>query len=180
MSSLKQSYGRLTNNEISILLRNMTDDGDPAGNADADVDGSITPVEFFIQPLPTTAFEVVQVTVEISDAGNPGLNDFGNIVGPLANGVQFFIDQKGSRLLFGNPIKTNRSLIGLGPIVQRLPFQGGVEVGTFTFNVFEHAKQGILLSGNTNDKFGIIIQDNLLALEAHTVVVKGNIRLETV
>jgi len=179
MSSLRNAYHRVAPNEQSILLRNATIDGDPAGDADANVTGTlIAPIDFFIAPLATQRFEIVQATIEVSDGGNPSIDDYGSITGPLANGVQFFIEQQTVQVPFGNPVKTNRELINLGPITQAIQFAGSIQVRTYTFNVWEHAREGVFIDGDVGGRFGIKIQDDLAMLVNHTITFKGNIQVK--
>ena len=180
MSSLRNSYYNLTKTEQSILLRDMTLDGSPAGNPNANVDGSVTPVKFYITPSANQDIEVVQVGIEVSDSGNPGLDDYGNIAGPLLNGIQFFVEVDGVEVNVFNPLTSNRELINLGPVVERAAFSGSTVVNLYSFNAWQHAKSGLMIRGDRNEKFGVKINDNLSSLIAHTFVVKGNIRLASV
>lgn len=177
MSSLRNSYSRVTDSEAGILLRAMSDDGIVGGNSSSNVNGSSTAVKFWVEPLPTTEFLISQASIEISSAGNPGLNDYGSITGPLANGLQFFTEIEGVETPFGDPLKSNREVVTLFPRFLEVTFAGSIELRIFGFDVLTHSKSPVRLNGNTNDKFGVIIQDNLLALAAHSVSVKGNIRL---
>jgi len=177
MSSLRNAYSRVTDSEAGILLRAMTDDGIIGTNSNAAVDGSSTPVKFFIQPLQTTEFLVSQVAIEISSSGNPGIDDYGSITGPLTNGLQFFTEIDGVEADFGGPLKSNREVIQLFPNFQEVMFAGSIELRVYTFDVLAHSKSPIRLNGNTFDKFGVIVQDNLSSLVDHSISCKGNIRL---
>lgn len=53
MSSLKQIYGRITNNKYTRkfpMFKPLTLDGTVSGDQSMSVDGSVTPVEFFTIP----------------------------------------------------------------------------------------------------------------------------------
>tara|TARA_R110000822_G_scaffold84867_3_gene199045 strand:- start:26086 stop:26562 length:477 start_codon:yes stop_codon:yes gene_type:complete len=158
----------------------MTIDGNSTGDSNAAVDGSITPVRFYVQPPPNLKFELVQVSIEVSDSGLLNIDSYGNVAGPLANGIQFFTIFNGVEKLDLNPFRSNRQLITLGPTVTQVPFAGNVNVNTYSFNVWEHIEQGPVISGNNNDRFGVIIQDDLRDLMNHTITVKGNMRIESI
>ena len=172
MSSLRQSYGRVSDTK-GIVLRSATDDGIIGLNHDAAVDGSITPVKFWVQPLPNEFFELTKTTVGISDSGNPSVQDYGSIVGPLANGIQFFIELNGQEILFGPPIDSNVELINRAPEVQEIQFSGSVRLRVHTFDLLDHTSRGVTLNGATNDKFGVVIRDDLSSLVTHTFTIKG-------
>ena len=180
MSSLKAAYYNIARTQPSILLRNLTDDGLPEGNSNSNVNGSVTPVEFYVQPPANLQFEITGITIGVSDVGTPAITDYGNVLGPLTNGIQFFVDRGVTRALFGNPIHTNRELIELAPMTQRIKFAAGAEIAVYTFNAFAYSKEGIVLRGASSDKFGFIVQDNISTLVSHVMAAKGSIRLESV
>ncbi len=180
MSSLRNTYSQITGTEVSTLLRIMTLDGDPMGDGDMAVDGSITPVEFFIQPSVGLQFHSTITSIEVSDSGTPVLEDYGSITGPLANGIQFFIDFNGVITDIFAPIKSNRDLLNLAPDLSRADFAGNQSVEIYTFDIKRHSDSFVNLYSSTADRFGVRIQDDLTSLEAHSVTVKGNIRLRTI
>lgn len=181
MSSLRDSYSMISGNR-GFILRSATDNGIVGGDDKANVNGSIIPVKFWVQPEINEIFELVFASIEISDSGNPGLDDYGSIVGPLTNGIQFFVEVNGFEVTFGEPIKSNRELVNLGPISQQLSFSGSTKITTHSFNILDHAPQtaAVKLNGSTNDKFGFIVQDNLLSLLEHTLTIKGSSLIKTI
>lgn len=172
MSSLRDSYGKVSGTK-GIVLRSATDDGVIGSNNDANVNGSIIPVKFWVQPLVNEIFELTLTTVSISDGGNPAVNDYGGIVGPLTNGIQFFIELDGQEILFGPTITSNRELINRAPTIQQIQFAASIRLRTHTFNLLDHTPAPIILNGALNEKFGIIIQDDLSSLVAHNITIKG-------
>lgn len=181
MSELKNSYGVITGS-TGIVLSAASIDGLVTGNSSANTDGSITPVKFYIQPDINLIYNLSFVSIEISDSGNPAIDDYGSITGPLANGIQFFLEINGVETDFGMAIKTNRELITLGPATQQLSFSGSTKVTTYGFDVLEHAPRSsvIRLSGDTFDKFGFIVQDDLSSLIEHTLTIKGSSIIRTI
>jgi hypothetical protein len=179
MSSLRNNYSRITGSQVQNLSRLLTVDGTRDADPNSNVDGT-SPVKFWIQPEPGSIYELSQATIEVSDVGNPNLDDYGSIVGPLANGIQFFVELNGVELPFGPALKSNRSLIALLPNFQVSSFSSNEELRIYSLDILTHSKAPIRLNGNTDDKFGIIVRDNLSALSAHTTSVRGNLQLSNV
>lgn len=176
MSSLRDNYSRITDSEAGVLIRALSDDGLVTGNRDANVNGSVTSVRFWTQPPPTMEYVISQAAIEVSDQGNPGIDDYGTIAGPLVNGIQFYIEHDGVETLVGLPLNSNREILQLFPNQQSVQFAGGVSLALLGFDILTHSKSPFVLNGNTNDKFGIIVSDDLSTLVAHTVSIKGNMR----
>lgn len=64
----------------------MTDDGTSSGDEDMRVDGSGSPVNFWVNAIPEYDIYIKSLDIVIADAG-ASLNQFGNI-GSLTNGVE--------------------------------------------------------------------------------------------
>lgn len=173
MSSLRNAYHRVALSQFNFLQRNLTTNGLLTGNENANVNGSVTPVKFYTQPPTGIFYNIVAGVFAVSDGGSTSINDYGAIDGPLANGVQVFIEKDGVETLIGNPIKSNRGLHDIGPNIQTTAFSA-VDLRVYNFDIFNYYPRGIQLNGNTNDKFGVIIQDDISTLNTHTVGVKGS------
>lgn len=180
MSKLRDTYSQITDTESNTLIRGMTLDGDPDGDMNMAVDGSITPVEFYVAPLHGFQFFITIISIELSDSGVPVLSDYGSITGPLTNGIQFFIDHDGDVIDLFQPAKDNRDLLKLAPTLSRRDFAGNQSLEIYTFNTKRHSNAPIILNSASNDRFGVRVQDDVRALTAHSVVVKGNIRLRDI
>ena len=50
----------------------------------------------------------------------------------------------------------------------------------YDFNINQYADRGFLLNGNKNDKYGVIIQDDLSGLTSQTFAVKGSLRVSNI
>ena len=180
MSSLRDTYSQITQTQVSILLRSMTLDGDPMGDANMAVDGSVTPVEFFIRPTAGFQFFSSITSIEVSDSGSPTLTDYGSITGPLTNGIQFFVDIDGVVTDILAPIKSNRDLLNLAPTLTRQDYSGNQSLEIYTFDTGLHADSPVVLNSASGDRFGVRVQDDLSTLIAHSVVTKGNMRLRNI
>lgn len=180
MSSLRNTYSQITGTEISILLRSMTKDGDPMGDADMAVDGSSVPVEFFIRPEAGLQFISSITSIEVSDSGSPVLDDYGSITGPLTNGIQFFLDIDGVVTDILAPIKSNRELLNLAPVLTRQDYAGNQSLEIYTFDTRLHSNAPVVLNSASGDRFGIRVQDDLSSLIAHSIVTKGTMLLRNI
>ena len=172
MSLLRNSYGRISDSG-RVIIRAGTDDGLPDGEQNANVNGSITPVDFYVQPVPGETFAIKHISIEVSDSGNPGIDDYGNIVGPLANGIGFFVELDGVKFQQGTNYHSNRELMNLGPVTQQLDFSGSTKVTIFNFDLASYDERGIVIQGKKNEKFGITINDDLTTLIHHGFNIKG-------
>lgn len=180
MSKLRDTYSQITDTESKTLILNMTLDGEVDGQSNMMVDGSISPVEFYIKPVQGFQFFVTMVSIELSDSGAPMLSDYGSIAGPLDNGTQFFIDHDGVVTDLFQPVKDNRDLLRLGPRLVRHDFAGGQSLEIYTFDMNLHSKAPMILNSLSNDRFGVRIQDDLRNLIAHSVVTKGTVKLRNI
>ena len=172
MSELRDNYGKISNTTGWFILSG-TVDGQQGSDNDAAVNGSITPVDFFISPPADTTYEIFAVSLEISDSGAPALSDYGSVAGPLANGTLVFAVMGGVEVPLSAPVKENRDLITLGPNSSRFEYTASVTVTTYEFNLLETATSGILIQGNKGDSIGFRIADDLSSLINHSITIKG-------
>lgn len=172
MSSLRNNYHRVANSYFGFLIRNITDDGTELGDENMNVNGSSTVSRFYTQPPADQFYRLFQGVVAVSDSGNAKLNDFGSINGPLTNGIRFFLERDGVIVDTGTPIKTNRGLQDLGGNVQLSSFSS-IDLNIYTFDIQPYFPKGIELRGDTNDRFGWEVRDNLTGLTSFTTGIKG-------
>ena len=84
-------HGHPPRDESQILIpfsSRFSDNGMPDGSKDMNIDGSVTPVKFYISALEDKDIYLSYISVEISDGGTPNLNKFGNL-SALTNGVKW-------------------------------------------------------------------------------------------
>lgn len=184
MSDLRKNYSQVSLTEIPTLIRTLNDNGLTNGSSSSNVDGSITPVDFWIEPSlglisgNELEFEIFSITIQLTSAGNNAVNTYGGLAA-LPNGVQFFAEREGSRELFGPPFNTNDQLVTLGQSVVRVDYSGNVQIETYSFNTKSHAERGIKLRirKGVPEKFGFIVQDDLTGLLEHRVIVRGSVQI---
>lgn len=166
----------------------MTDDGSPTGSEDMLVDGSVTPVDFFVESPQDADLYVTRISFIVVDQ-NMTLNQFGNI-GALTNGVRlFYIDELGE-VDIAEALLTNFDFVRL---CSGLPSFGD---GTTAFiaNNVDFISEGIIPILDLKDTFGfrwglefrngstqkliLRIQDDITGIDAMNVIVYGFLRLE--
>lgn len=172
MSSLRNAYGRITDSRKFPIQRPFTADGTLTGSPEMDVDGSVTPQEFYFQAEPNRQVSVNKVQFTISDAGNTGVNDYGSIAGPLANGVTFYTVIDGQEIPLTPVIKSSSDFFSIGSDVKFVELSGSSRLAVYDFSLFEYS-EGIILDGDNGDIFGCRINDNLETLIKHRAGIDG-------
>ena len=166
----------------------MTDDGTPTGVSDMLVDGSVTPVDFFVEAPQDKDLYVTRVSFIISDQ-NMSLNNFGNI-SALTNGCRLFYTDELGEVDIAEALTTNFEFVRL---CSGLPSFGD---GTTAFiaNNIEFLSEGIIPILDLKDTFGfrwglefrngstqkliLRIRDDITGIDAMNVIVYGFLRLE--
>jgi len=97
--------------ELRPFRQFFTDDGSPTGSSDMRVNGSVTPVDFFIDAKADRDIYIKTFSFEIADAGAE-LNEFGNL-SELTNGCGFFWDTGDGRNIIHNGLKSNWDIVRL-------------------------------------------------------------------
>ena len=179
MSSLRNAYGRITDSRKFPIQRPFTNDGTLSGSPDMDVDGSITPQEFYFQAEANRQVSVNKVQFTISDTGNTGVDDYGSISGPLANGVTFYTIIGGQEIPLTPVIKSAADFFSIGSDVKFVELSGSSRLAIYDFTLFEYS-EGIILNGDDGDIFGCRINDNLSALTKHNCGIDGFFQLKGV
>jgi len=166
----------------------MTVDGTATGSEDMLVDGSVTPVDFFVEAPQDQDLYVTRISFIVVDQ-NMTLNQFGNI-GALTNGMRlFYIDELGE-VDIAESLQTNFDFVRL---CSGLPSFGD---GTTAFiaNNVDFISEGIIPILDLKDTFGfrwglefrngstqkliLRIRDDITGIDAMNVIVYGFLRLE--
>jgi len=179
-SSLRNSYHRQTPASKDAFVRPVTDDGTILGASSLAINGSLTPVEFWIQPTSIEFMTIEQINVVISDVGGPAATDYGNLSGPLANGLQFFVDLViGKSDLVPVCLHSNQELVLISSTFDVSDFAAGSRVLKYRDLLNEYSV-GFELDGSRDEKLGVRVQDDLSALGVHRCFIKGFTQLITV
>ena len=173
MSSLLATYGIISRKRTTPFLVPLTTNGLPTGNHDANVDGSVTPVDFFFNIPPGFLYVVATASAQLTGGGNPGFQDYGAVPGPLTNGLIFIAKIRGNTFEFDvNPIKSNQDWMSFAPMFQEINFAASITLRTYSFSVLDHS-DGVIFDGDLGDMYGIRVRDDLSGMVAHQVAING-------
>jgi len=166
----------------------LTLDGTPGGSSDMLVDGSVTPVDFFVTAPQEADLYIIRLSFIIVDQ-NMTLNQFGNIAA-LTNGVRLFYTDELGEVDIAESLQTNFDFIRL---CSGLPGVGDGTSAFIAFNVSGNS-EGIIPVLDLKDTFGfrwglelrngsmqkvvLTIRDDITGIDAMNVIVYGFLRLE--
>jgi hypothetical protein len=143
-----------------VLFREfLTDDGTPTGNDDLIVNGSITPVEFFIDPHPTKDIVLAELRLLMSAGAIEMDGDsFGKGGGALPNGVLIEYVDDGVITDLGN-LTVNEEIL-------MLPVRSDVLLNTASANdvlalSFDLAGVLSLHAAHPTDRIRVVVRDDL-------------------
>lgn len=145
---------------------------DAAGSEDMAVNGSVTPVEFTLEPRAgEKALILSQAVITIVDTGNFDSGSYGNNV-ILTNGILVeLVSDTGVvlvDLLDGDPVKTNPEWAQNTGNLTLYTFGSGDNVATIVWNA---PGNQIILDANTILR--VTIQDDLTGLSKHQIHCQG-------
>ncbi len=166
----------------------LTIDGTPGGSNDMLVDGSVTPVDFFVTAQQEADLYIIRLSFIVTDQ-NMTLNQFGNI-GALANGVRLFYTDELGEVDIATSLQTNFDFVRL---CSGLPSFGD-GTSAFIANNVDFISEGIIPILDLKDTFGfrwglelrngsmqkvvLTINDDITGIDAMNVIVYGFLRLE--
>jgi len=136
---------------------------DSGGSSDMNIDGSVTPVEFSFTSPPGETWNIIGISVVLTDMGTMDPTDFGAINGGLTNGVDFEVQTNGIlENLGGAQNNLDLALLGVGPGFTKFDSSTGF-MSTADIFLTERAfpKEMILFPG---DFFKVRINDDLTGL----------------
>lgn len=150
-----------------------------SNSRDMNVNGSVTPVVFYVEPAAGILYEIQYLTFQImATAIQP--RDFGG-GNALANGVKLTVQRETSPgvyvdildILDGFPLKRNADFDANGAILQ-LNTQGANEDSmTASVNLVQLIGRHAEIDGDLNDRLAITIRDNLTGLYAFYAKMSG-------
>ncbi len=167
-------------NQNSFLFnRPVTENGLPNGNYDLAVDGSETPVDFYIEALEGERLSVARFLISIRSATNIGVNEYGDLA-ELSNGLYiYFYDATTGLtldLIYPLSIKRNEDWgrwcydsqpIAIGPTQNTQTWQARWTLAKYN----PKNPYGIVME--EGDRIGVRIRDDLSGLAGHTVIAEG-------
>jgi hypothetical protein len=165
----------------------MTDDGTATGSSDMLVDGSVTPVPFFIQAPQDEDLYIIRLSFIIVDL-NMVLGEFGNI-GALTNGMRLFYTDERGEVTIADPLQTNFDFIRLCSGLPSFGDGTGAFIANNVVGVSEGAipildlkdtfgfRWGLELRNGSRQKLELTIRDDITGIDAMNVIAYGFTRL---
>lgn len=173
MSSLRENYGKIVDSRKFPLQRSFTRDGTLLGDPIMNVNGSVTPVEFYYKAEPNRKVTINKLQFVVSDAGNSSVNNYGGLSGPLTNGITFYTIINGQEIPLTPIIKRTADYFSVGASSEFVDLSGSTRLAIYSFSLLNYS-EGIILNGDNEDILGLRIRDNLSALQFHRASVDGN------
>ena len=142
------------------------------------VDGSVTPITFFVSPPPGTTWDICRMIITMADNASMDDGKFGGITGGLARGVVFRKKNHLYKNIFA--ARNNGDFRSRSFDVQYLDASLGPG-GLYgfgcrrSFNGLDKNGVTIRLSSDTQDEFQCIVQDDLTSLSSLRVVIQGHV-----
>lgn len=166
-----------------VFRQFLTADGTASGSNDMQVDGSTTPVEFWVPANSTYDLYIANISFVIADA-SAVLNKFGNITA-LTNGcdLEYFTD--GGTNTIGTALKSNFDFVRL--CLGNPPFGDGAAafrasnvestsegyIPVLNFSQVFGFPYGIRLRPGTSDKLIVRVNDNTTGVDAFNAIAYG-------
>lgn len=133
----------------------------------ANVNGSVTPVEFSYSPAAGTTVVITKLIVTIADIGTFPSAVYGSAT-VITTGIRMLCTQNGVLVNLAQDIaiKSNLDMASISYQNQNITYAAGDTVRQVEFNYIDSGSP-IVLNGDTSDKFYIVIQDDLTGLKTH-------------
>jgi len=175
------------NQNVRPFRQFLTDDGLSTGSEDMLVDGSVTPVDFFVEAPQDRDLYITRLSFIVVDQ-NMSLNQFGNIA-ELTNGLRLFYTDELGEVDIAEVLQTNFDIVRL---CSGLPSFGD---GTTAFiaNNVDFISEGIIPVLDFKDTFGfrwglelqngsvqkltLRVRDDITGIDAMNVITYGFLRL---
>lgn len=149
--------------------------GDGTGATSQNVNGSITPVLFSIQPPADEKYTLRRLTLHAIDGNWNNALQYGALGGPLTNGIKIYVrDGSGIIKNYTSNITIKRThdwalLAGVDSVNI-----GAAGADPFLVRwTFDKGASDIVLDGSNNERFVVEIQDNLTGLDDQLTMVQG-------
>lgn len=140
---------------------------------DMNVNGSVTPVDFYISPPTNETWFIGEWKLQILDQKGFDVGNFGALGSQLTNGLDCILEVNGVQTsILDYTIKTNADITEM-TFDSKLETFGNTSDSLHARWSFSDSGQNIRLSGSTNDKLIVRVQDDLTALTSFKINVQG-------
>ena len=147
--------------------------GDRSGDVNMNVDGSTTPITFYIKPKAGEVIKLARIITSLRDGGSFDSGGWGNQTAELTNGLELKWKRDGVLYnLTEVPIKSHYDLASYSYDIDHSNFGSGDEFLTNRFT-FTKAGQYLTLDGDLGDELQVIVNDDLTYLVDQRVSAQG-------
>jgi hypothetical protein len=152
--------------------------GDASGTKNANVNGSVTPQVFRIQPKPGENYRVSRLIVTIQDVGKPDSGKYGNSIDLSAGtGIVVRLRRRSTNtvitdLTCADPVKTNMDWGKFCYDVMENSWGSGDGYVAVRWSFFKTGQE-VQLDGNLGDCIEVTIADDLTGLTGHYFMFQG-------
>lgn len=160
-------------NPVDTVYQLLTEAGDGTGNASMNVDGSSTPVKFFIQPPITDRYILKRMNIEAINSNFNNASLYGTLT--LAVGMRVYVENDGGIIkeyTLGFNIKRTHDWALLAGV-------DNITVGSANFDpltvrwTFANGCSDIELDGSKNERLVVEVPDNMTGLNDQLIQVQG-------
>ena len=140
--------------------------------SDMSVNGSVTPVDFFVQPPVDEVWYIAKWMLYLQDGKGFDITTWGSN-GALTNGLDLKVEVNGvtvNQLDF--PVKHNGDIARIAYDMQLHEFGNGDDILTAQWS-FTEMGQFLRLDGATNDKLIVTVQDDLTGITTQHIHIQG-------
>jgi hypothetical protein len=174
-------------NKVIPFIGNLTVNGDGI-TTNLSVDGSVVSVDAFVGPPVNGDLYITTANILIADSGVISLNRFGNITSGLNNGIEFFVETASERIITSIPLKSNFDFIRIGTLTEGIGSKNDAYQLSNTdpdnddgynpvIDFTRISPLGIRLIKDTQDKIGLVINDDITSVSTFNVIITGFIRI---
>ena len=156
-----------------LLYQRLDTTGDGSGTTNMNVDGSVTPVTFKIEPGAGDLYKIARIIIFVEDNGTFDSDKWGNGI-TLANGFNFKLQRDNVTTdLIGFSIKTTGEMASVCHDIDHRSFGTGNEFVSFRWTF---TKAGSAIDLYNEDELQLVVNDdmtNMIKMYVHAQGIYG-------
>jgi len=159
----------------NCLMQLLSTNGDGTGTKNMNVNGSVTPVKFYVQPPLNTSYKLNRLNINATASSFIDATKYAGVT--LTNGIKAYVERKGVKIKdFTRDINIKSSYMwGLLAGIDSITQEGALSDPLLVRWTFDRSYKKFILYGNKLDRFVIEIADNLTSMTTHYAMLQGEI-----